>query len=136
MSVFCVKSKGENEPTDHDLAHLAEWATNAKEDTPNPSWKRPYALIREGADLLLRRRAMSRVEAGELHRSVADAPGLEISFSEELGEMLLDGQAVRLRDSHSDAIYTVRNHEVINDLTFYTLHGLVGKFLRRSLIVP
>ena len=45
--------------TDHDLAHLADWATDCKDGTPNPSWKRAYALIREGADMLLRRRAMS-----------------------------------------------------------------------------
>jgi len=54
-------------PTDHDLSHLAEWANEMVVSTPNPSWKRAYALIREGADLLLRRRAMSRVpERGEL----------------------------------------------------------------------
>ena len=48
--------------TDHDLAHLADWASEVKDHTPNQNWKRAYALIREGADMLLRRRAMSRVQ--------------------------------------------------------------------------
>ena len=48
--------------TDHDLAHLADWASELKDLTPNPSWKRAYALIREGSDMLLRRRSMSRAE--------------------------------------------------------------------------
>lgn len=43
--------------TDADLAALADWAHAQKADTPNPSWHRAYALIREGCDLLLRRRA-------------------------------------------------------------------------------
>ena len=46
-----------NEMTDKQLSQLAEWADYHTKDVPNPAWKRAYALIREGADLLLRRRA-------------------------------------------------------------------------------
>ena len=46
--------------TDSDLAVLADWAVQQNKAVPNGDWKRPYALIREGADLLLRRRARSR----------------------------------------------------------------------------
>jgi hypothetical protein len=51
-----------NEMSDHELAELADWADYHAKDVPNPTWKRAYALIREGADLLLRRRALSRQE--------------------------------------------------------------------------
>jgi len=49
-----------NEMLDSDLAELADWADYHAKDVPNPRWKRAYALIREGADLLLRRRALTR----------------------------------------------------------------------------
>ena len=45
--------------SDHDVAVLADWAGEQKQITPNPDWKRAFSLIREGADLLLRRRARS-----------------------------------------------------------------------------
>ena len=45
-----------NEMTDKQLSQLAEWADYHAKDVPNPAWKRAYALIREGADLLLRER--------------------------------------------------------------------------------
>lgn len=48
-----------NDFSDHDLAVLADWAHAEQKGTPNSDWKRAYALIREGADLLLRRRARS-----------------------------------------------------------------------------
>jgi len=51
--------------TDHDLAVLADWAGERKQLVPNPDWKRAFSLIREGADLLLRRRARSRIENAE-----------------------------------------------------------------------
>lgn len=47
-----------DEMQDGDVACLAEWADYHAKLVPNPSWKRAYALIREGSDLLLRRRAM------------------------------------------------------------------------------
>lgn len=56
----------EQRPTDHDLATLADWAAEEARSTPNYDWKRAYALIREGADLLLRRRAHSRCIADEV----------------------------------------------------------------------
>jgi hypothetical protein len=60
MPALCeVLHTNNNDLTNHDLAHLADWANECKNFTPNPDWKRAYALIREGADLLLRRRAMS-----------------------------------------------------------------------------
>ena len=51
-----------NEMSDHDLADLADWADHHAKEVPNPTWKRAYALIREGADLLLRRRAGCKEE--------------------------------------------------------------------------
>lgn len=44
--------------TDKQVAELANWADYQAKEVNNPTWKRAYALIREGADLLLRRRAM------------------------------------------------------------------------------
>lgn len=49
-----------NEMSDSDLAEIADWADYHAKEVPNPTWKRAYALIREGADLLLRRRALTR----------------------------------------------------------------------------
>jgi hypothetical protein len=49
-----------NEMTDHDLAVLADWAGKRAHTVPQKDWKRAYALMREGADLLLRRRARSK----------------------------------------------------------------------------
>ena len=46
-----------NNMTDQQVSELADWADYHAKHIPNPSWKRAYALIREGADLLLRRRA-------------------------------------------------------------------------------
>ena len=43
--------------TDDDVAALADWAGNKARTLPSSDWKRAYSLIREGADLLLRRRA-------------------------------------------------------------------------------
>jgi len=49
----------ENEISDHDLAVMSDWASSKARLVLNPDWKRAYALIREGSDLLLRRRARS-----------------------------------------------------------------------------
>ena len=62
--------------TDTDLAVLADWAVQQNKAVANGDWKRPYALIREGADLLLRRRARSRV--------TADKPSEEPSSKEDV----------------------------------------------------
>lgn len=48
--------------TNHDVAVLADWANGQKQGVQHPEWRRAYALIREGADLLLRRRARSTTE--------------------------------------------------------------------------
>ena len=53
---------GYGELTDNELAHLADWADYKKNTTSNPEWKKAFALIREGADLLLRRKAACREE--------------------------------------------------------------------------
>jgi hypothetical protein len=47
------------EMSSQDVAHLSDWADHHARTVPNPTWKRAYALIREGCDLLLRRRAMT-----------------------------------------------------------------------------
>lgn len=54
--------RGPDALSDHELSHLADWADTEAREVPNPTWKRAYALLREGADLLLRRRAMSKVD--------------------------------------------------------------------------
>ncbi len=55
-----LQSNG-GEFTLHDLGVLADWASDMCKCTPNPDWKRAYALIREGTDLLIRRNARSSV---------------------------------------------------------------------------
>lgn len=59
MSMAELIHQNGNDLSDHDLAHLADWANDNKNIVLNPAWKKGYALIREGADLLIRRRAMS-----------------------------------------------------------------------------
>jgi hypothetical protein len=61
-----------DEMTNHDLAVLADWAGRLAHSTPNKNWKRAYALIREGSDLLLRRRARSTVEDCETNHKGSD----------------------------------------------------------------
>jgi hypothetical protein len=65
------------------LSHLAEWADERKNSVCNPSWKKPYALIREGADLLLRRRAMSAVppEADDTPKIAFDSKGMNFTVT-------------------------------------------------------
>lgn len=58
-TLFQLLQDNGNDFTDHDLAVLADWANTQKTVIPNQDWKRAFALIREGADLLLRRRARS-----------------------------------------------------------------------------
>jgi hypothetical protein len=65
QTMFRLLCFNDNDLTDHDLAHLADWANGKKNDVANPMWQRAYALLREGADLLLRRRAMNEVPACE-----------------------------------------------------------------------
>jgi hypothetical protein len=59
LTMFDLLEANGNTLSDRDLAVLADWANEGKQHTPNEDWKRPFALIREGADLLLRRRARS-----------------------------------------------------------------------------
>ena len=58
-SLFDYLQTNNNDLSNSDLAVLADWANEWKNVTPNEDWKRAYALIREGADLLLRGRARS-----------------------------------------------------------------------------
>jgi hypothetical protein len=50
-----LKENG-NDFSNQDLAALADWANAKKYSASDPDWKRAYGLIREGSDLLLRRR--------------------------------------------------------------------------------
>ena len=43
--------------SDHDLAVLADWANKQRHLTPNVEFKQSFSMLREGADLLLRKRA-------------------------------------------------------------------------------
>ena len=59
MNLFeLMNAQGDN-LTPHDIAVLADWASEEAKKIPNKEWKRAYSLIREGADLLLRRQARS-----------------------------------------------------------------------------
>lgn len=52
--------------TDHDVAVLADWASRRKISASDNEVKRAYSLLREGADLLLRQRALSaKLKQGE-----------------------------------------------------------------------
>lgn len=62
QSLFEMLSANGHDLTNHDVAVLSDWASDMHRTTPNPDWKRAYALIREGADLLLRRRARSTAD--------------------------------------------------------------------------
>lgn len=63
-----------DEMTDQSLAELADWADYHAKDVTNPTWKRAYALIREGSDLLLRRRALTRNEDEKAALAAASHP--------------------------------------------------------------
>jgi hypothetical protein len=67
--LFDLLNEQADDFTDHDLATLADWATRKAHTVTHPNWKRPYSLLREGADLVLRRRAQSatHAEKGELN---------------------------------------------------------------------
>jgi hypothetical protein len=47
--------------TNQELAALANWAAEEKKDMQDAEGKKACAMIREGADLLLRRRALLNV---------------------------------------------------------------------------
>lgn len=51
--------------TNADLAALADWAHNQKYLSTHPGLKKGFAMIREGADLLLRRRASQQTSTKE-----------------------------------------------------------------------
>ena len=59
MSLEDLLKQNSNDLTNEDLAVLADWAGKKKYEASDPEWKRPYGLLREGFDLLLRRRARS-----------------------------------------------------------------------------
>ena len=59
MTMNELLAANDNDLSNADLAVLADWAGRKKYSVPNPDWKKAYALLREGADLLLRRRARS-----------------------------------------------------------------------------
>lgn len=80
MSLSQVLQDNNNDLSDHDLAHLSDWASGWHKLTPNKDWKRAFSLIREGSDLLLRRRAMSRAEGEKNHIGAPPASELEAQF--------------------------------------------------------
>ena len=51
--------------TDHDVATLAQWATNRKLAAKDDVGKKAYSLLREGADLLLRHRHLGNGNASK-----------------------------------------------------------------------
>ncbi len=50
------------EPTDHDIAALADWAEENERTVLNKDWKLAFHEMRVGADRLLRRRSRSKDE--------------------------------------------------------------------------
>lgn len=63
--LFNLLIEQKDELSDHDLATLADWAARRRHTISKPEWKRAYSLLREGADLLNRQRALSQVNLGE-----------------------------------------------------------------------
>jgi len=57
LSLAAVLQANGNDFTDRDLAVLADWADQKKRATQDHGWQSAYALIRQGSDSLLRRRA-------------------------------------------------------------------------------
>ena len=49
------------EPSDHDIAVLADWAEGMIVVGLSEEWRRAYKMLFRGADLLLRRKARSAV---------------------------------------------------------------------------
>ena len=63
MTLSALLQANGNDLTNQDLAALADWAVQKQRESKNPEWKRAYALVREGADTVLRRRASEVVIA-------------------------------------------------------------------------
>lgn len=82
MSLYEYLNEHGNDLDNHDLAVLADWANETKRITPNEDWKRAYALIREGADLLLRRRARASILLKEPLNDPNPAIGKSIDYFE------------------------------------------------------
>lgn len=89
--------------TSHDLAVLADWAGKMKHEVANSDWKRAYALIREGADLLLRRRARSIMDIpkkkpeqsfAEVTKSYLNNPLPEIDTGATTGILMTSGNPI------------------------------------------
>ena len=60
-TIWAVIAKTDGEIPDYDIGTLSDWASEKAKSQTDSDWKRSYSLIREGCDLLLRRRARSRV---------------------------------------------------------------------------
>lgn len=62
MTIKDVLEANGNDLTDYDLAVLADWAGDQKFKfrVSHPELQRPFGLLREGADLLIRRRATAK----------------------------------------------------------------------------
>lgn len=58
-NIIVLKEPGNAAPiSPHDAAVLADWAAKRKLEATDKDTARGYSLIREGADLLLRRQAL------------------------------------------------------------------------------
>ena len=72
--------------TDDDVAALADWAGNKARTLPSSDWKRAYSLIREGADLLLRRRARHAAQSPYEVEPQADVKGILSHWKQEVSD--------------------------------------------------
>lgn len=74
QTITLTEHSGDTGISDHDLAVLADWAGRQKQMIASPDWKRAYSHIREGADLLLRRRARAKEEDANLIKNLTTKP--------------------------------------------------------------
>lgn len=102
-----------NDLTDHDLAVLADWA-GKKKFSVHPDWQRAYALLREGADLLLRRRARASVPVS---KEAVEAKDFELSSSMFLGKQL---------DFPAPPVVVTTDEAASTDVSFHLEKATVG----------
>jgi hypothetical protein len=88
-----------NEFSDDDVSVLADWANGRAYGARNPHWKRAYALIREGADLLLRRRASAAVDPEDRPEPAVRGWTPDIDNDQSL-KNLAAGIAINIQSEH------------------------------------
>jgi hypothetical protein len=107
MTLFELLQANGEDLTNHDVAVLSDWASTQVRNVPNPDWKRAYALIREGADLLLRRRARSSCELDQV--AAVNEPE---ELNHERRDVAVDGQMRAYVDDV--CVGVVKREEVAN----------------------